>query len=275
MPRLGVAGTPFIEDASQPQSHTYAHEFADLEHVSGACQMFRRQCFEEVGGYTPIKGGGIDWVAVTTARMKGWQTRTFVERTCFHHRKMGTAGRQPIDGYDFGTVQEDYYVGGHPLWQVLRGTFQMKNEALSARWLVPDPRVLLGHGKEDAQAGVARTSRVSSGRADGATSKNDFRLALKPDMPIIGSARENSLSSRLAGDLLSVNLLQSEITWTTEPSLLVQRVQSFRCKLSATFRNDFMRDLRDFSGLLEYFRKSFVQLSRYSTWLARRSRQQR
>jgi glycosyltransferase involved in cell wall biosynthesis len=101
MPKLGVAGTPFIEDASRPQNHTYAHKFADLEHVSGACQMFRRQCFEEVEGYTPIKGGGIDWVAVTTARMKGWQTRTFVE---------------------------DYYVGGHPLWQVLRGIFQMKEK---------------------------------------------------------------------------------------------------------------------------------------------------
>ena len=69
-----------------------------FEHVSGACQMFRRRCFEEVGGYTPIKGGGIDWVAVTTARMKGWQTRTFLEKTCFHHRKMGTAGPEPIDG---------------------------------------------------------------------------------------------------------------------------------------------------------------------------------
>jgi hypothetical protein len=50
-----------------------------MEHVSGACQLFRRQCFEEVGGYRPIKSGGIDWVAVTTARMKGWKTRTFPE----------------------------------------------------------------------------------------------------------------------------------------------------------------------------------------------------
>lgn len=127
IPRLGVAGTPFIEDASQPQNHTYAHKFADLEHVSGACQMFRRQCFEDVGGYTPIKGGGIDWVAVTTARMKGWQTRTFVEMTCFHHRKMGTAGRGPLMAR-FRHGQEDYYVGGHPLWQVLRGTFQMRRK---------------------------------------------------------------------------------------------------------------------------------------------------
>ena len=125
MPRLGVAGTPFIEDENQPHSHTYAHRFADLQHVSGACQTFRRECFEEVGGYTPIKGGGIDWVAVTTARMKGWQTRTFLERACRHHRKMGTANRSPLMAR-FRHGEEDYYLGGHPLWQVLRGVFQTK-----------------------------------------------------------------------------------------------------------------------------------------------------
>lgn len=123
-PRLGVAGTPFIENASQPQNHSYAHKFADLQHVSGACQMFRKMCLEDVGGYTPIKCGGVDWVAVTTARMKGWQTRTFVEMTSLHHRKMGTASRSPLMAR-FRHGQEDYYVGGHPLWQVLRGTFQM------------------------------------------------------------------------------------------------------------------------------------------------------
>ena len=112
---------------SQPQNHTYAHQFADLEHVSGACQMFRRTCFEDVGGYTPIKGGGIDWVAVTTARVRGWQTRTFVEKTCLHHRTMGTASRSRLMAR-FRHGQEDYYVGGHPLWQVLRGTFQMKEK---------------------------------------------------------------------------------------------------------------------------------------------------
>ena len=64
------------------------------EHVNGQCQLFRRECFEEIGGYVPIKGGGIDWVAVTTARMKGWKTRSFDERVFHHHRKMGTAGTQ-------------------------------------------------------------------------------------------------------------------------------------------------------------------------------------
>ena len=129
MPRLGVAGTPFVEDAAHPERHSYAHESANLEHVSGACQLFRRKCFEEVGGYVPIKGGGIDWMAVTTARMKGWQTRTFVEKTCFHHRKMGTASRNALMAR-FRHGQEDYYVGGHPFWQILRGLFQMKQKPL-------------------------------------------------------------------------------------------------------------------------------------------------
>lgn len=124
-PKLGVAGTPFVEDPSRPSHHSYAGKFANLDHVSGGCQIFRRRCFEDVGGYTPVKGGGIDWIAVTTARMKGWQTRTFLEKTCVHHRKMGTAGSGPLRAR-FRHGQEDYYVGHHPLWELLRCLFQMK-----------------------------------------------------------------------------------------------------------------------------------------------------
>ena len=126
LPDLGVAGTPFVEDASNPTAHSYSHSFADLSHVSGACQFFRRSCFEEIGGYTPVKEGGIDWVAVTSARMRGWKTRTFVEKTSFHHRTMGTADRSPLRAR-FRHGREEYLVGGHPLWQLLRGVFQMKN----------------------------------------------------------------------------------------------------------------------------------------------------
>jgi glycosyltransferase involved in cell wall biosynthesis len=127
MPDLGVAGTPFVEDFDRPDKHSYAHASANLEHVSGACQMFRRACFEAIGGYVPIKGGGIDWLAVTSARMNGWKTRTFLEKICFHHRKMGTAGRGRLMAR-FRHGQEDYYVGSHPLWESLRGVFQMREK---------------------------------------------------------------------------------------------------------------------------------------------------
>ncbi len=126
MPDLGVAGTPYVEDPSQPGVHSYSHKRADLTHVSGASQMFRKACFEEVGGYTPIKGGGIDWVAVTTARMKGWRTETFLEKVCFHHRKMGTARGGPLSAR-FRHGKEDYYLGSHPVWQASRAVFQMRS----------------------------------------------------------------------------------------------------------------------------------------------------
>lgn len=122
-PKLGVAGTPFVEDGAGP----YDYRVANIEHVSGACQLFRRECFEEIGGYVPIKAGGIDWVAVTTARMKGWQTRTFTDRTCFHHRKMGTA-KGSIYSAKFRLGREDYYLGGHPLWALLRAVSQMRHK---------------------------------------------------------------------------------------------------------------------------------------------------
>jgi hypothetical protein len=118
-PRLGVAGTPFVESGVH-----YDYRFTNIEHVSGACQMFRRECFEEIGGYVPIKGGGIDWTAVTTARMKGWQTRTFTEKTCEHHRVMGTGAGSQLGSF-FRHGKKDYYLGGHPLWQVFRGVYQM------------------------------------------------------------------------------------------------------------------------------------------------------
>ena len=120
-PVLGVAGTPFVEDASQP----YDYRFTNVEHVSGACQLFRRECFDAIGGYKPIKAGGIDWVAVTTARMKGWKTRTFTEKTIFHHRTMGT-GKGNILMARFRLGKEDYYEGSHPLWELFRAVYQMK-----------------------------------------------------------------------------------------------------------------------------------------------------
>jgi biofilm PGA synthesis N-glycosyltransferase PgaC len=116
---LGVAGTPFVEGTV-----SYDYRFTSNEHVSGACQLFRRKCFEDIGGYLPVKGGGIDWIAVTTARMKGWKTRTFVEKVCHHHRPMGTASAGALRAcYRLG--RQDYYLGGHPLWQLFRTLYQM------------------------------------------------------------------------------------------------------------------------------------------------------
>jgi biofilm PGA synthesis N-glycosyltransferase PgaC len=119
--RLGVAGTVFKEESGY-NSETDSSE--GQLHVAGQCQLFRRQCFEEIGGYFANKAGGIDWIAVTTARMRGWKTRSFREKSFFHHRHLGTAERS-VFAAAFSYGEKDYYLGGHPIWELFRVAFRM------------------------------------------------------------------------------------------------------------------------------------------------------
>jgi hypothetical protein len=61
--------------------------------------------------------------------MKGWQTRTFLEKTCLHHRKIGTGTDSRLMAH-FRYGQKAYYVGGHALWELLRGVFRMRTKPL-------------------------------------------------------------------------------------------------------------------------------------------------
>ncbi len=123
--RLGVAGTPYIEEKYNSASDS----FEGRNFVNGAVQLFRRQCFEDIGGYIPHKSGGIDWIAVTTARMKGWQTLSFREKYFYHHRTSGTAERN-ILAASFLYGKKDYYMGGHPLWEIFRMMYRMTKRPL-------------------------------------------------------------------------------------------------------------------------------------------------
>lgn len=119
-PKLGVAGTAFSEG-----NQSYNYEFVGIEHVSGMCQMFRRECFEEIGGYQAVKSGGIDLIAVLSARAKGWETKTFVEKRFVHHRTQGSALHAGFrERLHVG--RKDYLMGNHPLWEIFRSVYQMK-----------------------------------------------------------------------------------------------------------------------------------------------------
>lgn len=119
-PNLGLTGTPFRELSGR----VYDYRFVSIEHVSGACQIFRRECFEAIGGYMPIKGGSIDHVAVISARMRGWKTRSWTDQVCIHHREVGTAQRTTLRSrFKYGI--KDYVIGNHPFWELFRATYQM------------------------------------------------------------------------------------------------------------------------------------------------------
>jgi len=122
-PTLGVAGTVY----TQPGFDSMLDSFEGEDSVAGPLQFFRRECFEEIGGYVPNRLGGIDWIAVTTARMNGWRTRTFTGKRFHHHRSMGTATRSPVGAmFDYG--RKDYFLGGSPVWQCARACYRMTKQ---------------------------------------------------------------------------------------------------------------------------------------------------
>ena len=121
-PKLGVGGTAF-----QESDLAYNYDFVGIEHVSGMCQMFRRECFAEIGGYQAVSSGGIDLIAVLSARAKGWETRTFLEKSFIHHRIQGTALHAGLrEKIHIG--RKDYLLGNHPLWEFFRGVYQMQRK---------------------------------------------------------------------------------------------------------------------------------------------------
>ena len=120
-PELGVAGTPFTQDGGYDSRKD---SFEGENYVGGPCQLFRRECFEEIGGYVPNRAGGLDWIAVMTARMKGWKTRSFSEKRFHHYRTLGTAGRGPLHAL-FSYGEKDYYLGGSPVWQLFRVAYRI------------------------------------------------------------------------------------------------------------------------------------------------------
>ncbi len=124
-PDLGLIGTPYEETAGA----VYDYRFVNIEDVSGACQVFRRECYEAIGGYVPVRAGSIDTIAVLMARMKGWKTRNFTERICQHHRKAGTAQCGPVRAR-FNEGIKDYELGNHPVWQLFRAAYQCSKKPL-------------------------------------------------------------------------------------------------------------------------------------------------
>ncbi len=118
--RLGLAGGLIVEQAGgrpRPQRLSAGS-------VAGAVQMFRRACFEEIGGYLPLERGGIDAAAEIMARMHGWQVRTLPELHVLHHGPITTGSRGIWRArFNGGLIRQG--LGYHPLFQIGTGLFRM------------------------------------------------------------------------------------------------------------------------------------------------------
>jgi len=125
-PKLGVVGGTRYD--------RYPNQFVKIEcaknSVGGPFQLFRKKCFDEIGGYRNLKYGGIDAVAETTARMYGWEVKSYSEYIIYHHRITGLANTKHILLTRFKDGTKLYLIGFHPLHILIKYIVRMFNKPI-------------------------------------------------------------------------------------------------------------------------------------------------
>lgn len=122
--KLGIAGGIIRELINGK----YVEQNTSLDSVAGAVQLFRKQCFQQIGGYREMKYGGVDTVAEVMARMNGWKVQTISELKVLHHRQVGLAsiGSNLKKYYSVGF--RHFTLGYHPLFILMLSMYRMKEK---------------------------------------------------------------------------------------------------------------------------------------------------
>jgi biofilm PGA synthesis N-glycosyltransferase PgaC len=132
-PKLGIAGGGVYE---QPDGRTWVLYIVS-DQVRGATKVYRRQCFQEIGGLQPTTGwDGIDeW----QARRLGWMVQSFPRPRIYHHRYTGTATGSVKSRVEEGNAA--HFMGYHPLYLIARGLRHM----FSRPYLVGGVAMIFGY----------------------------------------------------------------------------------------------------------------------------------
>jgi biofilm PGA synthesis N-glycosyltransferase PgaC len=113
--RLGIAGGQYYENIGK----AWVPQRVNCEwSVTGGVQMFRRKCYEDIGGYMPLSGG-VDSAAEVMARQDGWEVRTNPNLIVYHHRRTG-CGHGNILEARFKEGLQEWSLGYHPAFEVLK-----------------------------------------------------------------------------------------------------------------------------------------------------------
>ncbi len=114
-PGLGIAGGFIYECRGQAFRSRVSNSRTS---VAGAIQLFRKECYEAIGGHMPSPYGGEDWICEILARKNGWAVTAFPDVEA-HHHKPGDAKRGALkDAIRQGRM--DYAVGSHPLFEIVK-----------------------------------------------------------------------------------------------------------------------------------------------------------
>ncbi|MGC2764811.1 MAG: glycosyltransferase family A protein [Candidatus Acidiferrum sp.] len=111
-PRLGIGGGDICHTVRGELKVEAVPKF----HVRGATKIYRRACWEAIGGL--FSGAGWDTIDEVKANMLGWDTYSFKELQLVHHRPTGSADGFLRDRVKYGSIC--FVCGYHPLYVLAR-----------------------------------------------------------------------------------------------------------------------------------------------------------
>jgi hypothetical protein len=92
--------------------------------VAHAAQLVRRECYEAIGGYAILKFGGEDTHATISARMRGWEAKSFPDLKIYHQRHTGFDTGHLRSAFRQG--QMEYHLGYDVLFELIKCISRMK-----------------------------------------------------------------------------------------------------------------------------------------------------
>lgn len=115
-PKLGIASGVYLDLV-----HGKLRKILnDRRSTPKALMVFRRACFEDIGGLAPMKYGGEDTAACFTARMKGWKVWSFPDLTAIHNKPVGTGHGKSLVQIRFRQGIGEYFMATDPLFLILK-----------------------------------------------------------------------------------------------------------------------------------------------------------
>jgi len=114
---LGIcAGTSFTAE-----NNKYFEEKMPQFHPWAGARMYRKRCFDDIGGL--IISLGWDIVDIIRAQMRGWTTERLTDLRIIHHRRMSS--RNGLWEGKLRTGKNFYITGYHPVFLIARSVYRL------------------------------------------------------------------------------------------------------------------------------------------------------
>jgi hypothetical protein len=129
--RLGIASGVYVDRIGENQFRKILN---DRRSVPKGIMVCRRECYQDIGGFVPLKYGGEDTCACFTARMKNWKVWSFSDIVVVHNKPVGMGHAKNLLKIRFRQGIGEYFMATHPIFFILK----------SLRRCIKESPVLLG-----------------------------------------------------------------------------------------------------------------------------------